>query len=211
MDRNQDETYDIVLANGRVIDPETYLDAQMHVGIKGDTIAAVSETPLEGKEVIDASGLIVAPGFIDMHSHGCNIPSNRLAAFDGVTTSLELEYGSLPIGEFYDYCAKEGRPLNYGASVAWGAARVLAWHPDLAVSADTSCYDLWFFATSMKYGDWVHNVANDQQVTQIVARVEAGLKEGGLGIGITHGYAPGAGTKEMTALCQMAAEYDVPT
>jgi N-acyl-D-glutamate deacylase len=211
MTAKQNEPYDIVLANGRVIDPETYLDGQMHVGITGDRIAAVSETPLEGKEVIDASGLIVSPGFIDLHSHGANIPSNRLAAFDGVTTSLELEYGSLPISKFYDYCAKEGRPLNYGASVAWGAARVLAWHPDLAVSADTSCYDLWFFATSMKYGDWVHNVANKEQVGQILAQVEAGLKEGGLGIGITHGYAPGAGTKELTALCQLAAEYDVPT
>ena len=61
------EPYDIVLANGRVIDPETYLDGQMHVGITGDRIAAVSETPLEGKQVIDASGLIISPGFIDLH------------------------------------------------------------------------------------------------------------------------------------------------
>ena len=56
MPSNQNSTYDIVLANGRVIDPETYLDAQMHVGITGDRIAAVSETPLEGKLVIDVSG-----------------------------------------------------------------------------------------------------------------------------------------------------------
>jgi adenine deaminase len=62
---NQNEPYDIVLANGRVIDPETYLDDKMHVGIRGDRIAAVSELPMEGKQVIDASVLIVAPGFID--------------------------------------------------------------------------------------------------------------------------------------------------
>ena len=72
------ETYDIVLANGRVIDPETYVDGQMHVGIKADRIAAVSETPLEGKEVIDVSGLIVAPGFIDLHAHGQDIAANRM-------------------------------------------------------------------------------------------------------------------------------------
>jgi N-acyl-D-glutamate deacylase len=59
MSNSKNETYDIVLANGRVIDPETYLDAQMHVGIKGDRIAAVSESPLKGKEVIDVSGMIV--------------------------------------------------------------------------------------------------------------------------------------------------------
>ena len=204
------EPYDIVLANGRVIDPETYLDGQMHVGITSDRIAAVSETPLEGKEVIDATGLIVSPGFIDLHSHGQYIPTNRMQAFDGVTTALELEYGSLPISEFYADCAKEGRPINYGASVAWGAARVATINPE-AVTAGTSLLDLEFFAKSMKYGDWVHNVADDEQVAQIVAQVEEGVKEGGLGIGFVHGYAPGAGTKEMVALCQLAAEYGLPT
>ena len=204
------EPYDIVLANGRVIDPETYLDGQMHVGITGDRIAAVSETPLEGKQVIDASGLIISPGFIDLHSHGQYIPTNRMQAFDGVTTALELEYGSLPISEFYADCAKEGRPINYGASVAWGAARVATINPE-AVTAGTSLLDLEFFAKSMKYGDWVHNVADDEQVAQIVAQVEEGVKEGGLGIGFVHGYAPGAGTKEMVALCQLAAEYGLPT
>ncbi len=77
---NESGPYDIVLANGRVIDPETYLDGQMHVGIKGDRIVAVSESPLEGKQVIDASGLIVARGFIDMHADGDDMPSNRMQA-----------------------------------------------------------------------------------------------------------------------------------
>jgi len=210
MTAKQNEPYDIVLANGRVIDPETYLDGQMHVGITSDRIAAVSETPLEGKEVIDATGLIVSPGFIDLHSHGQYIPTNRMQAFDGVTTALELEYGSLPIGEFYADCAKEGRPINYGASVAWGAARVATINPE-AVTAGTSLLDLEFFAKSFKYSEWVHNVANDEQVAQIVAQVEEGLKQGGLGIGFVYGYAPGAGTKEMVALCQLAAEYGTPT
>jgi N-acyl-D-glutamate deacylase len=73
MTHGRNETHDIVLANVRVIDPETYMDGQMHVGITGDRIVTISETPLKGKEVIDVPGMIVAPGFIDMHAHGQDI------------------------------------------------------------------------------------------------------------------------------------------
>ena len=79
---NQTEQFDIVLSNGRVIDPETYLDGSYNVGIRGGQIAAISDQPLKGKEVIDVSGMIVSPGFIDLHSHGQNIPSNRVQARD---------------------------------------------------------------------------------------------------------------------------------
>jgi N-acyl-D-glutamate deacylase len=204
------ETYDIVIANGRVIDPETYMDGEMYVGINGESIAAVSETPLNGKEVIDAKGMIVSPGFIDMHMHGQNIAPQRMQAFDGVTTALELEYGSLPVGEFYANCAKEGRPINYGVSVAWGAARIVTLNPEAKVDGK-AVPDISFFAGAMKYSEWVNNVANDKQIGEIRALVEQGLKEGGLGLGFVYGYAPGAGTKEMTAMCQLAAEYGVPT
>ena len=105
---SQTEHFDIVLTNGRVIDPETYLDGSYNVGIRGGQIAAISDQPLKGKEVVDVSGLIVSPGFIDLYSHAQNIPGNRMQAFDGLTTALELEAAVLPIGEFYDNCAKEG-------------------------------------------------------------------------------------------------------
>ena len=123
---NDSQKFDVVLTGGRVIDPETYRDGKYNVGIIGHTIAAVSDQPLQGKEVIDVSGMIVSPGFIDLHAHGQNITSNRVQAFDGLTTTLELEAGVLPIGEFYDNCAKEGRPLNYvprqdGRGHAWQA------------------------------------------------------------------------------------------
>ena len=63
------ELYDIVLANGRVIDPETYTDAVLNIGINGATIVAISKEPLKGKDVVDVSGKIVSPGFIDTHAH----------------------------------------------------------------------------------------------------------------------------------------------
>ena len=90
----QSPTYDIVIANGRVIDPESGLDAIRWVGINGNKIAAISSSQLTGREVVDARGLVVGPGFIDLHAHGQDSVSSRFQVHDGVTTALELEGGS---------------------------------------------------------------------------------------------------------------------
>ena len=119
---------DLVLAHGRVIDPESGLDAVRHVGITKGKIVVVSATPLQGKETIDVRGLVVAPGLIDLHSHSQELPGARMQACDGVTTHLELEAGAMPISAHYDRLAKEGRPINYGASVSWAVARIVAIH-----------------------------------------------------------------------------------
>ena len=87
------EAYDLVLQGGRVIDPETGLDGVRNVGIRGDRIMEISERPLRGREVLDVSGLVVAPGFIDLHAHGQTNEANEYQAHDGVTTALELESG----------------------------------------------------------------------------------------------------------------------
>jgi N-acyl-D-glutamate deacylase len=113
--------YDIVLANGRVIDPETKLDAIGNVGIKDGRIAAVSPAALDGQVVVDATALIVALGSIDWHAHGQNTLADRVQAFDGVTTVLELEAGMLPIGRWYDLQTGSKRVLNYGASSSMGS------------------------------------------------------------------------------------------
>jgi len=59
--------YDVVINNGRVMDPETLFDGVANVGIKDGRIAEISKKPLKGAETIDATGKIVAPGFIDTH------------------------------------------------------------------------------------------------------------------------------------------------
>ena len=97
--------YDLVLHGGRVIDPETATDGIFDVGINGSTIAAVSKTPLEGRRVLDVANRVVAPGFIDMHSHCFGIPGLRLQALDGITTALELELGVHPIDRAYQRAA----------------------------------------------------------------------------------------------------------
>src|SRR5689334_13139663 len=93
------QPYDVVLAKGRVLDPASGLDAVRYVGITGSRIAAISESPLQGRTVIDVSGLVVAPGFIDLHSHGQTPENYRFKARDGVTTALELEVGVSPVPE----------------------------------------------------------------------------------------------------------------
>src|SRR5512140_1707790 len=64
------QTYDLVIAGGRVLDPATNLDAVRHIGIRDGKIAAISAAPLTGTATVDARNLTVTPGFIDLHSHG---------------------------------------------------------------------------------------------------------------------------------------------
>src|SRR5882762_9455440 len=85
----EDATYDMVIANGRVMDPESGLDAARNVGISGGQIRAISAEALKGRQTIDAKGLVVAPGFIDMYEHGQEPRNYQFQARDGVTTSLE--------------------------------------------------------------------------------------------------------------------------
>lgn len=204
---NEKGLFDVVIENGRVIDPETGLDAVRHVGIKGNRIAAISKTKLDGAKVVDANGLVVAPGFVDMHAHGQQLPAARAQAFDGVTTALEMESGLLPIGKFYKDCAEEGRPINYGASVAWTYARIMVKEKDVAPADGT----ITWFQKAFALNNWQNSIASEEELESILAHVEQGLKEGGLGIGINGGYAPGYGHKENYALAKLAKKYEVPT
>ena len=199
--------YDIVLKNGRVIDPETYFDRVCNVGITDGKVVTISEDPLSGKEEKDVTGMIVSPGFIDLHAHGQNITSNRVQAFDGLTTTLELEAGILPIGEFYDNCAKEGRPLNYGAAAGWAWARLESMNPEKGKMVPNIA---WTFG-SFGLKEWTENIPSDNELEQILELTEQGLKEGGIGIGVLHAYCPGAATKELLGLWRLAAKYGRPT
>ncbi|WP_394149798.1 amidohydrolase family protein [Vibrio maritimus] len=204
---NQKGPYDIVIKGGRVVDPETQLDTIANVGIIGEKIAAISEHALEGAKVIDAAGLIIAPGFVDLHAHGQQLPASRAQAFDGVTTQLEMESGLLPISKFYDDVAAEGRPINYGASVGWAFARVVA--KEKNVPAPTG--KLTWFQQAFSFSNWQNSIATPEELKHILDQVEQGLKEGGLGIGINAGYAPGYGHKEYYELAKLAKRYEVPT
>lgn len=187
------QTYDIVITNGRVIDPETGLDAVRNIGIAGDEIATISEFPRRGELIVDATNHVVAPGFIDLHAHGQNIGDYRMLAVQGVTTALELESVVLPIGEWYDDQAAKNLPINNGASAAWTFARIAAFLGE----GPTATVE--YFQNAQSQDNWKSEIATGSLKDQILSLVEQGLEEGALGIGINAGYAPGHRQKKNTS------------
>jgi len=202
---NAAQHYDLVILNGRVMDPETMYDAVANVGVKDGRIAAITKDKISGKQTIDATGHVVAPGFIDIHAHGQNIGDYRMQAIQGVTTMLELESGVLPITSWYEEQGKKRLPVNYGAAAGWTYARIATFtdtQPEATVK---------YFQDAQKLTDWKIDVATPEQQEKILRLVEQGLNEGALGIGINAGYAPGYGRKEYYALAELAAKRDVAT
>ncbi len=164
-----DDMGGIVISGGRVVDPVSGMDAAGDVALLDGKIAAVG-TGLGGAErIIDAAGLVVAPGFIDLHAHGQSIPADRMQAFDGVTTTLDLEAGVMPVASWYQRQAAQGRVLNYGASTNWAFARIGAM---TGFNEDAS---LELFGRAMRDRRWVENVASEAEVAGILERIARGL------------------------------------
>ncbi len=187
------QQYDTVLANGRVIDPASNLDAVRFIGIRGDKIAAVSVTPLQGRTVVDVKGLVVAPGFIDLHSHGQTPENYAFKARDGVTTALEMEVGVNPVASWY--AAREGRSLvNFGATSGHIPAR-------MAVLHDTGGL--------LPRDNAVRAATSSEQHRQEMDLVRRGLDDGALGIGLGIAYVPKTTRAEILDLFRLAASRKV--
>ncbi len=202
--------FDCIISGGRVVDPETGRDEIADVGVTGGRITRVGAIPAHaGGHRVQATGKVVCPGFIDLHAHGQSVAADWMQAFDGVTTTLELEVGVLPVKAWYERQQAAGRVLNYGASASWIFARkqVMA---GLVPDPARHPMDLMGDGADDR-GGWSSGIAPAEDVDDICALVEAGLREGGIGIGIAHGYAPGAGMKEMTRICDLAAHVRAPT
>jgi N-acyl-D-aspartate/D-glutamate deacylase len=192
------QSYDLVLSGGRVMDPESGLDAVRNIGITGDRIVRISDKPLTGKRVINAAGLVVAPGFIDLHQHAQDPDSGRLKAFDGVTTALEMEIGVPDVAAFLQRKAGQSF-INYGSTASHAAARSRAFgtpfsEPLLIAPAGLA----------------TDSPATPEQVDQIEQRLNAELDAGALGIGMGIQYTPGATRLEILQMFRLAAARDVP-
>jgi dihydroorotase len=182
--------FDLVIAGGRVIDPESGLDAIRHVGIAGDRIAAVSTEALAGRDTLDARGLVVAPGFIDLHRHGHGDGSYRYAARDGVTTVFELEIGTTDVDAWYRMMGP-ARLINFGVGAGHIGAR-------MQVLGDKG----FLLPTGPGRGP-----ASAAQVAEVVSLLERGLADGGVAVGIGTGYTPGATADEIAAVFGVASRH----
>lgn len=199
--------YDVVIRGGRVMDPESGLDAVRDVGIRGGKIASVSEQRLEGKTVLQAAGRVVAPGFIDLHAHGQSNESNEYQAHDGVTTALELEVGVPSVAEYLK--SREGRSiLNFGATSSHGAMRTLAMGEE--VSGPVSAVDWSARWSELSMKGRYKALRTPEEFSSLAAIMERGLREGGLGIGVAHQYYPAATREEIFRVFQMAARWKAP-
>jgi cytosine/adenosine deaminase-related metal-dependent hydrolase len=184
------EPFDLVIAGGRVINPESGLDAVRHVGIRGDRIAELSEVPLQGRDTLDARGLVVAPGFIDLHRHAHGEGSYRFAARDGVTSVFELEVGTTDVEAWYRMMGP-ARLVNFGVAAGHIGAR-------MQVLGDKG----FMLPTGPGRGP-----ASASQVADIVSLVASGLAEGGVAVGVGTAYTPGASREEIAAIVEVAAKY----
>jgi N-acyl-D-aspartate/D-glutamate deacylase len=192
------QQYDLVLEGGRVMDPETGLDAVRNVGIRDGKIVLISSEPLSAPRVIHVAGLIVAPGFIDLHQHGQEMESQRVKALDGVTTALDLEIGAPDVAQFLK--TKEGRSLiNYGSSASHPAARALVFGAPLPPGEILP-----------KSGPATDQPATPEQIMRIEQRLLSELDAGALALGMGIQYTPGATRLEIIDMFRLAAERRVP-
>ncbi len=181
----QQEQYDLVISNGRVINPETDLDSTLNIGIRGGTIEVLTSQQLQGRKIINAQGLVVTPGFIDILSYDPNPVGvwNKLA--DGVTTNLAMHGGTSNPKAWYANYERQHVPLNFGASFFYTEAR-------------------------NQFKLTRYQSANKEQIQILLAMAERAIKNGALGISFSLEYVPGITPNEIVPQMQLAKKYGVP-
>jgi len=185
--------FDLVVLNGRVMDPESDLDARRNLGIRNGLIATITKQDIAGKKTINAEGLVVAPGFIDLHQHAQDPQSYRFKALDGVTTALELEVGAADVDAWY--AARSGKlPINHGVSIGHMKVR-------MTIMGDTPS-----FLPGAKSGA-ATRVADEEQLAALRQGIRKGLDRGAVAVGFGIAYTPMADRTEIFEMFKVAAEY----
>ncbi len=183
--------YDVVIQNGRVMDPESNLDAVRNIGITAGTIRAITTHPLHGRAALDATGLVVSPGFIDLHQHGQDPENYALKAADGVTTALELEGGTADVDAWY--AERESKAvINYGVSIGHIPVRMKVLHDLGAVQPQ---------------GDAAHRAASETEIAEMKREIDHGLARGAVSVGFGIAYTPAASRWEILEMFREASRF----
>jgi len=184
-------SYDILINNGRVIDGSGNPWYEADVAINGERIVRIGDLSSDtGSQVIDANGLIVAPGFIDPHTHALrgilDVPNAESALLQGVTTLTEGNDGTspFPVDEHYQTIIDKQISPNWGIFVGHGTIR------SQIIGAEDRDPTL-------------------VELEQMKDMVQQAMQHGALGLSTGLFYVPGsfASTEEIVELSKVAAEH----
>jgi len=205
------ETYDMVILNGRVMDPETMFDDVANVGIKDGKIVAITKSPIKGKETIEAKGHVVAPGFIDTHYHATDVFASKMALRDGVTTGMDLEAGSYNVKAWYDERAKTGWQVNYGTSASLLFNRMAVHDSDAELSGPVDYSVITTYAAkALKDGvqGWADTKSTVEQMNKVMQLMDEDLRQGAIGVAAPIAYmAKGISSYELFEGQRVGANY----
>ncbi len=174
--------YDVVIRNGRVIDPETGFDALINIGIDEGRITTMSDGPLRGRTFIDARDRIVAPGFIDLLSYEPNEFGAWLKLADGVTTNLAMHGVSTYAKNFFDRYTDRS-PIHFGG----------AFHHH--------------YFRGYEMGIGIEQRLSTNQAGSLERLLREGLEGGFAGSAFSLEYSPGTSNDEVEQLVAVTAEY----
>ena len=195
--------YDVVIRNGRVMDPETLFDDVCNVGIRGGRIVAITREALEdAAKVIDATEHVVAPGFIDTHHHWPSPMGYKLGLRDGRSTMMELEMGTLGPYVAEWYARREGTSqANFGTASSHEAARAL-------VLDGNRSEEIQDYITARAATGWSLQKVDLEQGNQVLRTMDEGLQAGAVGVGSTLGYMRnGVSAREAFEIQKLSAAY----
>ena len=187
----QAQVYDLVINNGRVMDPETQFDAVANIGIRDGRIVAISHDALTGGDSIDATGLVVAPGFIDTHFHAVDRFATKMTVADGVTTGMDLELGATSVGEWYAQKDATGWQINYGTTASHILSRIIVHDPEVEITTPIDAAHLDRVAAEAAAdgtAGWSLNRSDVAQMNAVMSLLDEGLREGAIGVGVGAAY-----------------------